>query len=101
MSLGDAVRQLDDTIHSPIRFALMSALASVDDATYQTLKDELGITYGLLSKHANILENAGYLLITKSFLAKKPQTTFSLTRLGRKAYKHHIEALDQLRKGLR
>lgn len=101
MSLGDALRQLNDTIHSPVRFALMSALASVDDASYQSLKTELNITYGLLSKHAAILEEAGYVDITKSFLAKKPQTTFRLTRLGRKAYKEHVRALDELRKGLR
>ncbi len=101
MSLGEALRQLDDTIHSPVRFALMSALASIDDASYQSLKTELNITYGLLSKHAAILEDAGYVDITKSFLVKKPQTTFRLTRVGRKAYKEHVRALDEIRKGLR
>lgn len=101
MTLGAARARLDDVVHSPVRFTIMAALATVDDATYQVLKDELDVSYALLSKHASILEEHGYLEVRKSFLAKKPQTVFRLTRAGRRAYKGHIDALEEIKRGLR
>lgn len=95
------MNRLDEVVHSPVRFAIMAALASVDDATYQALKEELGASYALLSKHATILEDKGYLEINKSFLGKKPHTVFRLTRAGRKAYRDHTTALQDLQRGLR
>ena len=101
MSLGEARARLDDVVHSPVRFTIMAALSTVDDATYQVLKDELDVSYALLSKHAAILEERGYLEVHKSFLAKKPQTVFRLTRAGRTAYKDHVAALAEIQRGLR
>lgn len=100
MSLGAAMGRLDDVVHSPVRFTIMAALSTVDDATYQVLKQELGVSYALLSKHAAILEGHGYLRVHKSFLAKKPQTVFTLTPNGRKAFTQHVQALDEIRHGL-
>ncbi|KUG54472.1 hypothetical protein AVL62_04515 [Serinicoccus chungangensis] len=100
MSLGAAMGRLDDVVHSPVRFTIMAALSTVDDATYQVLKQELGISYALLSKHAAILEDHGYLKAHKSFLVKKPQTVFTLTPRGRKAFTRHVQALDEIRRGL-
>lgn len=101
MTLGESRARLDDLVHSPVRFTMMAALASVDDATYQVLKDELGVSYALLSKHAAILEEHELIEIKKSFLGKKPQTVFRLTRKGRKAFKEHVSALEEILKGLR
>src|SRR5665811_2228862 len=39
MTLARALQSLDDLVHSPVRFALMSALNSVDQADYQTIKE--------------------------------------------------------------
>lgn len=101
MSLGEARGRLNDVVHSPVRFTIMAALSTVDDATYQILKEELEVSYALLSKHAAILEEHGYLEVRKSFLAKKPQTVFRLTRAGRNAYKDHVSALQEIQRGLR
>lgn len=101
LSLADARARLNEVVHSPVRFTLLAALSTVDDATYQVLKDELDISYALLSKHAAILEEHGYLDVQKSFLAKKPQTVFRLTRAGRKAYKDHLAAIEEIKRGLR
>ena len=78
----------------------MSALNSVDRADYQTIKASLGLSYALLTKHATILERAGYLRVIKEFSAKTPQTNYSLTRTGRAAYNAHLAALDELVAGL-
>ncbi|WP_040634096.1 transcriptional regulator [Mobilicoccus pelagius] len=100
MSLASARKALDDTVHSPVRFTLMSALASVDQADYQTLKEALDVSYALLSKHAAILEQAGYVRITKQFVGRTPRTDLALTRAGRAAYAAHLAALDEIVRGL-
>jgi len=100
MTLAAALESLDDLVHSPVRFALMSALNSVDRADYQTIKASLSLSYALLTKHATILERAGYLRVIKEFSAKTPQTSYSLTRTGRAAYNAHLAALDTLVAGL-
>lgn len=100
MSLASARAALDDLIHSPVRLTLMSALASVDSADYQTLRREMDVSYALLSKHAAILEEAGYLVGTKSFRGRTPQTHYRLTRAGRRAYTTYLEALDEIVRGL-
>lgn len=91
---------MDDIIHSPVRLALVAALNSVDSADYQTLREELDVSYSLLSKHAGILNDAGYLEITKAFDGRTPTTHMSLTRAGWKAFEHHLAALDRIMQGL-
>ena len=100
MSLAAAREALDELIHSPVRLTLMCALASVDSADYQTLREEMGVSYALLSKHAAILEKAGYLAVTKQFDDRTPTTRYRLTRKGRAAHTAYLAALDQIVKGL-
>lgn len=100
MNLSQARESLDDVVHSPVRLCLMGALASVDQADYQTLKDALDVSYALLSKHAAILEQAGYVHVTKEFVGRTPSTTYRLTRKGRAAWESHLAALDVIAQGL-
>lgn len=100
MSLASALESLDDLVHSPVRLALMSALNSVDQVDYQTVRSALDVSYALLSKHASILEKAGYLSVAKEFVGKSPRTRYRLTQMGRAAYEAHLDALDELVRGL-
>lgn len=100
MNLSQARETLDDMIHSPVRFTLVAALSSVDSADYQTLREELGISYSLLSKHPGILEEVGYLKITKEFDGRTQMTRMSLTKTGREAFQKHLSALDRIVQGL-
>lgn len=100
MNLSQAREALDDMTHSPLRFTLVAPLSSVDSADYQTLREELGISYSLLSKHAGILEEVGYLKITKGFDGRTQMTRMSLTRQGREAFQKHLSALDRIVQGL-
>lgn len=100
VGLAEAREALDDVIHSPVRLTLMSALASVDSVDYQTLRQEMGVSYALLSKHAAILERAGYLKVTKQFDDRTPTTRYRLTRAGRAAHTAYLAALDEVVRGL-
>ena len=100
MSLASAREALDDVVHSPIRLCIMGALASVDQADYQSLKNALAVSYALLSKHAAILERAGYIHVTKEFDDRTPATNYRLTKQRRAAWERHLAALDEIVRGL-
>ena len=87
---------LDRLIHERIRLGIVSALAVNRSLTFNELKGLLKTTDGNLSVHARKLEEADYIVCTKSFDGRVPRTDFKLTASGRKAlerYLSHMEAL--------
>lgn len=100
MNLSEAREVLGSVIHSPVRLTLVAALDAADSADFQTLRDELGVSDSLLSKHAGILEDAGLLRITKEFVGRTPATSMRLTRVGREEYVRYLDALDRIVLGL-
>jgi len=89
---------LDRLIHERVRLGIVSSLAVNGSLTFTDLRDLLGITDGNLSAHARRLEEAGYLVCTKSHDGRSPKTEFGLTPTGRrelKGYLDHMEAIIQ------
>jgi DNA-binding HxlR family transcriptional regulator len=87
---------LDRLIHERIRLGIVSALAVNRSLTFNELKAMLKTTDGNLSVHARKLEEADYIVCTKSFDGRLPKTEYRLTGSGRKAlerYLNHMEAL--------
>lgn len=87
---------LDRLIHERVRLGIVSALAVNRSLTFNELKAMLKTTDGNLSVHARKLEEADYILCTKSFDGRLPKTEYRLTAAGRKAlerYLNHMEAL--------
>jgi len=91
--------EFDDLIHQPVRLRIMAALMTLDAETqisFNALKAVLKITDGNLGGHLFRLENAGYVLVEKTFLRNKPQTYIAVTPRGRSAFTEHIAALQQI-----
>ena len=65
-------------------------------ADFNTLKELLGATDGNIASHIKALEGAEYIKVEKQFIGKKPNTRYSATRLGKAAFKKHINALEKL-----
>lgn len=87
---------LDRLIHERIRLGIVSALAVNRSLTFNELKALLKTTDGNLSVHARRLEEADYIVCTKSFDGRLPKTEYRLTASGRRAlerYLNHMEAL--------
>ena len=87
---------LDRLIHERIRLGIVSALAVNRSLTFNELKALLKTTDGNLSVHARRLEEADYIVCTKSFDGRLPKTEYRLTGAGRRAlekYLNHMEAL--------
>ena len=91
-----APADLDRLIHERIRLGIVSALAVNRSLTFNELKALLKTTDGNLSVHARKLEEADYIVCTKSFDGRLPKTEYRLTAAGRRAlerYLNHMEAL--------
>lgn len=85
--------QLDVRIHTPVRFSMMAALAATGEAEFKAMRETLEVSESLLSQHMRVLEEAGYVLVRKGFVGKRPRTWLSLTAEGRRAFAAHWEAL--------
>lgn len=99
MTLEHARHRLDDVIHAPVRFSIVTALATVDNAEFAAVRDAVEISDSVLSKQATALEQAGYVKIKKGYVGKRPRTWLSLTDQGRKALESHLAALRDIASG--
>ena len=82
-----------------IRLGIMSILMVNDWVGFGTFKEMLGLTDGNLASHMKVLEKEGYVEFRKEFVGRKPQTTYTATVAGRKAFNDHLKALEELLKG--
>ena len=92
-------QRLDDVIHSRIRLAVMSILATVEAAEFTYLRDRTGATDGNLGAHVKKLEDAGYVAVEKQFVDRKPVTRYALTAEGREAFRRYVERLEAMLSG--
>ena len=84
---------LDKVIHARIRFAALAYLNAVSQASFVEIRDRIRATDGNMSVHLRKLESAGYISCDKEFQARKPQTIYLITPLGREAfsrYRNHL-----------
>ena len=77
-----------------IRLGIMSVLMVNDLVDFNRLKELLDVTDGNLASHIKALEGEEYILITKQFIGKKPNTTYSATAAGKLAFTNHLNALE-------
>lgn len=94
--------QLDNIIHQPVRLQIMAslvALESGEQVDFVHLRKILNLTDGNLGAHLTKLEDAGYIKIEKTFIARKPRTFISATGKGRDAFEDHVSALQKIMRG--
>ena len=96
-----AAMTLDGVIHERARLAIVSALAVNEQLTFNELKTLLDTSDGNLSVHARKLEDAGYIMCTKSFEDRKPRTEYKLSAAGRKALEKYLDHMSALIKATR
>lgn len=87
---------LDRLIHERIRLGIVSALAVNRALTFNELKALLKTTDGNLSVHARKLEEADYIVCTKSFDGRLPKTEYRLAPPGRKALERYLDHMEAL-----
>lgn len=74
----------------------MSALAVNDRLDFNTLKEYLEVTDGNLASHLKALEKEEFIGVEKSFVGRKPNTRYFMTKEGRIAFEDHLKVLEKL-----
>jgi DNA-binding MarR family transcriptional regulator len=71
-------------------------LAANPQLDFNSLKELLDVTDGNLASHLKGLEKEGFVQVEKSFVGRKPNTSYAVTAAGRLAFAAHLQALEQL-----
>ena len=87
---------IDKIIHEPARLMIMANLYVVESADFTFLMNQTGLTWGNLSSHITKLENAGYVVVEKTFVGKRPYSLLHLTEDGRAAFQTYRQQMAQL-----
>jgi len=92
-----AYEGLDRVMHEKARLGVLSSLvAHPRGLSFGDLKLLCGLTDGNLSRHLQVLSEAGLVEITKSFEGNRPQTTCRLTKAGRRRFLEYLALLEQV-----
>lgn len=92
-------RLQDSLLLSRIRLAAITLLATVDEADFTFLREQIGASDGNLGAHMQKLVAAGYVEEDKRFEQRKPRTSYRLTATGRKALDEHLQTLQAMLQG--
>ena len=91
-----SINGLHKAFESRIKLGIMSALAVNDTLDFNSLKEFLDVTDGNLTSHLKALEKEEFVAVKKSFLDRKPNTRYFVTKSGRKAFDEHLKALEKI-----
>ena len=88
---------LDRIIHEKARLSILTSLVSNPKGIgFGDLKQLCRLTDGNLSRHLQILEEAGLVIIKKSFVDNRPHTACKLTAAGRQRYLRYLTVLERV-----
>jgi DNA-binding MarR family transcriptional regulator len=88
---------LDRVIHEKARLSVLTSLvAHPKGLIFGNLKQMCGLTDGNLSRHLQVLEEAGLISIEKGYDRNRPQTVVRITSQGRTRYLDYLAVLEQV-----
>src|SRR5438874_11715731 len=88
---------LDRVIHEKERLGLFTTLmAHPKGLAFADLKLLCGLTDGNLSRHLQVLQDAGLVDVTKGYEGNRPHTSCRLTKTGRRRFLEYLAVLEGL-----
>src|SRR5712671_74366 len=88
---------LDRVIHEKARLGVLTSLmAHPKGLAFADLKQLCGLTDGNLSRHLQVLQEAGLVDITKGYEGNRPHTSCRLTKNGRRRFLDYLTVLERL-----
>ena len=87
------IEGLDPLLNAPARLQIAALLAKVTEMEFARLRELVGVSDSVLSKHLAALAEAGHLRLRKAAMGGRQRTWASLTRSGRRALDAHVAAL--------
>lgn len=74
----------------------MSILMVNDSFDFNSFKESLDVTDGNLASHLKALEEKGLIRMKKTFIGRKPNTSYAITDEGIVQFRQHLNALEEL-----
>jgi len=90
------VSGFDTVIHAPNRLRICAALDPMEEGEFSWLRDVIGVSDSVLSKHLSVLIDAGYVTARRAVRDTRQRVWLQLTREGRAAYRGHVRALQEI-----
>ncbi|MEX1098447.1 MAG: transcriptional regulator [Planctomycetales bacterium] len=88
---------LDRVIHEKARLGIITSLAAhADGLVFGELKELCALTDGNLSRHLQVLQEAGLVEVWKRTRGKRPQTLVRLSDSGRQRFLEYVSVLEQV-----
>jgi DNA-binding transcriptional ArsR family regulator len=88
---------IDRVMHEKARLSIMTSLVTrAEGLRFGELKQLCGLTDGNLSRHLDVLREAGLVEIWKGFEGRRPQTLCRLTTEGRHRFVEYLEELEKV-----
>jgi DNA-binding HxlR family transcriptional regulator len=88
---------LDRVIHEKARLGLLTSLmAHPKGLAFADLKQLCALTDGNLSRHLQVLQEAGLVEVIKGYEGNRPHTTCRLTKTGRRRFLDYLTVLERL-----
>jgi DNA-binding HxlR family transcriptional regulator len=92
-----AYEGLDRVIHEKARLGVLTSLiAHPKGLVFADLKRLCGLTDGNLSRHLQVLQEAGLVDINKGYEQNRPQTICRITPSGRRRFLNYLSVLEQV-----
>ncbi len=92
-----AYEGLDRIIHEKARLGIVSSLATHPHGlVFNDLKELCALTDGNLSRHLQILGDAGLVQIWKGYKDNRPQTLVQLSDVGRRRFLEYVAVLENV-----
>ncbi|MFD0776358.1 winged helix-turn-helix domain-containing protein [Streptomonospora algeriensis] len=89
--------RFDELIHASTRLSIMAMASAGTGIEFRFIRDALGVSDSVLSKHVGALEAAGYLTVRKENLGRgRRRTLVDITEEGDAAFQGHVAALDAI-----
>jgi DNA-binding MarR family transcriptional regulator len=92
--------ELDPHLLAPARLKLATMLTAVTEVEFAVLRDGLGVSDSVLSKHVTTLVDAGYARSRKGTHEGRRTTWVALSPTGRKVLRDHVAALREIIEGI-
>lgn len=94
--MKNPIENLNKAFDSRVRLGIMSALMVNAEINFNELKELIQVTDGNLASHIKALEESGYIKVNKGFVGRKTNTVYSATKAGERAFRAHLDALEQM-----
>ena len=92
-----AYEGLDRVIHERARLSILTSLVSQPEGiVFNDLKELCSLTDGNLSRHLQLLQEAGLVEVWKGARGNRPQTLCRITEHGRRRFLEYISVLENV-----